>query len=91
MNTKEKIIALIEQYIRTAKINGDTRSPKQLRPVIREVIRVIDNDCIPEKWSYRRFLCYMAWEEQELEPNEDIPDLTNTTKRCIEHISTYLD
>ena len=34
MNTQEKIIALIEQYKRTARINGDTRSEGQIKFIL---------------------------------------------------------
>lgn len=72
MNTQKKIIALMEQYKRTARINGDTRSEGQIKFIL---------DLIE---------CGISIKESIEIAMDQVP-FTNTTCRCIDHISTYLD
>ena len=71
MNTK-RIIALMEQYKRTARINGDTRSEGQIKFIL---------DLIANGFEIKEAIDFAM---------NDM-SFTNTTCRCINHISTYLD
>lgn len=81
-NVKEKIVMLIEQYRRTAKINGYDRAVEELS-LLRDLIKEKnDDESFKEQVDFDLFVIGLC--------ERDNGPLTNIMHKCMDHIEKYL-